>query len=83
MFHFVILNDILPLPFTDEESFAVGFGLVHEQCSFVESCTVSTDYVGAEEFWIEVILVVDRVAYAIEAFHEENDFVEFAKFFHK
>ena len=59
MFYFVILNDILPLPFADEESFAEGFGLVHEKCSFVESCTVSADYIGAEEFWVEVVLVVD------------------------
>jgi len=77
------LDNGLPIPLTNEESLALGFSLVNEKSSFVESGSVGADYVGAVEFGIEVVLVVNRVAHAIEAFHEENHLIKFVKFFHE
>jgi len=65
------LDNGLPIPFTNEESLALGFSLVNEKSSFVESGSVSANYIGAVEFRIEVVLVVNRVTHAIETCHEE------------
>jgi hypothetical protein len=53
------INYLEPILLTNEESFTLGFGSVNEKCSFVEGGSIGTDHVGAVEFRIIVILVVD------------------------
>ena len=73
----VFIHDSFPFAFSDGVSFALSFGLVDEDLSFVEADVECSNYCSCTHSHLESLLLVDFVTDVVFSLFDKQDLIDF------
>jgi len=74
------LNYFHPVAFSNEVTFALGFGFVDENGSLVEGGAVCTNRIISMNLFLKILFLINSIAGLKHSFHKESYTHEFVKF---